>query len=250
MKAEVRPAVLMMVKDDDKDIVIKALEHWRSIGVDAFFICETSETDALFPALYEFSYPKEVLVQYEHIPTTTFDGHRIINELKQDAINKGYNCLFPADADEFLNLGEYKNVQHLIERYSSIPYWWCEVPYLNHWPGGGTTWQDPQGKAILGRAHIDMDISIGNHVVTNRGDWGKAAVPGVHYDHYPFRSKEQMLQKITSHGSAFINMGLHDHHYPQLYRAMQAGGQAWIDAHWKELCERGINKEIQPPKWL
>jgi hypothetical protein len=95
-----------------------------------------------------------------------------------------------------------------------------------------------------------MDISIGNHLVTNTGDWDKTSVPGVHYDHYPFRTKEQMVQKITSHGTAFINMGMHDAHYPQLYRAMQAGGQAWIDAHWDELCGRGIDKEIQAPKWL
>jgi hypothetical protein len=95
-----------------------------------------------------------------------------------------------------------------------------------------------------------MDISIGNHIVSGRYAGSKADVKHVHYDHYPFRSKDQMVQKITSHGTAFINMGLHDHHYPQLYRAMQAGGQAWIDAHWKELCGRGIDKEIQAPKWL
>lgn len=248
MKAEVRPAVLMMVKDDD-DIFIKALEHWISIGVSTFYIAETNDAARLFytPKIKGF---EDIEYIYRYEPRLTFDGHSIVNQLKEKAIADGYNCLFPADADEFLNLGPYTSVQHLIETYSSIPYWWCEIPYLNHWPGGGTTWQDPQGKAILGRAHIGMDISIGNHIVTNKGDWGKAATLGVHYDHYPFRSKEQMVQKITSHGQAFINMGLHDHHYPQLYRAMQAGGQAWIDAHWEELCERGIDKEIKMPKWL
>ena len=239
----------MMVKDDD-DVFIKALEHWRSIGVNAFFICETNENERLLPILYKFCKPKEMYFQHEHTPVNTFDGHRIVNMLKQDAINKGYNCLFPADADEFLNLGTYSNVQEWIGKYPSLPYWWCEVPYLNHWPGSGKSWQDPQGKAILGHAHQEMDISIGNHTITNVGMWGKAAMNGVHYDHYPFRSKDQMVQKITSHGMAFINMGLHDHHYPQLYRAMQAGGQAWIDVHWKELCERGIDKEVQAPKWL
>ena len=246
----VKAAVLMMVKDDDSDIVIKALVHWLSIGVDAFFIFETSQSNTLYTALYDFADYHHAVLQYEHTSVNTFDGHRIVNMLKQDAINKGYNCLFPADADEFLNLGTYSNVQDWIGKYQSLPYWWCEVPYLNHWPGGGATWQEPQGKAILGKAHQDMDISIGNHLVTNTGDWGKASVPGVHYDHYPFRTKDQMVRKITSHGTAFMNMGMHDAHYAALYRAMQAGGQAWIDAHWKELCERGIDKEVQPPKWL
>lgn len=249
MKAQVRPAVLMMVKEDD-DIFIKALEHWRSIGVNAFFICETSTFNSLASLLHDFARPKGVIVHYHHSPVNTFAGHRIINELKQDAISMGYNCLLPADADEFLNLGPHRTVSEWVNLVPGGDHWWCEAPYLNHWPGGGTTWQDPQGKAILGRAHIGMDISIGNHIVTNKGDWGKAATLGVHYDHYPFRSKEQMVQKITSHGQAFINMGLHDHHYPQLYKAMQAGGQAWIDAHWKELCERGIDKEVKKPKWL
>lgn len=252
MKEKVRAAVLMMVKDDDKDIVIKALEHWRSLGVNVFFICETSNTEALCPLLKEFSCYTGAIIKYEHDPVNTFDGHRIVNKLKQDAINNGFNCLFPADADEFLYMhgGKYHTVQ---EWAGSIDYgsaWWCEIPYLNHWPGGGATWQDPQGKAILGCANADMDISIGNHVVSGRYAGSKVSVNGIHYDHYPFRTKEQMIRKITSHGTAFINMGLHDHHYPQLYRAMQTGGQAWIDAHWNELCGRGIDKEIHAPKWL
>lgn len=249
MKAEVRPAVLMMVKDDD-DIFIKALEHWASIGVSAFYIAETNEKQKIALEVWQIEEDLNLNVHYWHKITDKFDGHQIINFLKGHAISDGYNCLFPADADEFLCLGPYRTVIEWVNLVPLGDYWWCEVPYLNHWPGGGATWQDPQGKAILGRAHIGMDISIGNHVVTNTGGWGKAATLGVHYDHYPFRSKEQMVQKITSHGSAFINMGLHDHHYPTLYRDMQAGGQAWIDAHWKELCERGIDKEIQPPKWL
>jgi hypothetical protein len=249
-KAMVKAAVIMMVKDDDSDIVIKALEHWRSIGVGAFFICETSKHNSLASLLQDFARANGVILHYRHNPVNTFDGHRIVNMLKQNAIDEGYSCLFPADADEFLNLGTYSNVQEWIGKYPSLNYWWCEVPYLNHWPGGGSTWQEPQGKAILINAHPSMDISIGNHLVTNTGDWDKASVPGLHYDHYPFRTKEQMVRKITSHGTAFMNMGMHDAHYAALYRAMQSGGQAWIDAHWKELCGRGIDKEIQAPKWL
>jgi len=249
MKNQVRAAVLMMVKDDD-DILTQSLKHWVDIGVYTFYIAETNEKQKISLEIWQFEEDFNANVHYLHDPINTFDGHRIINALKEKAIADGFNCLFPADADEFLNLGPYSNVTEWVNNVPRGDYWWCEIPYLNHWPGGGTTWQDPQGKVILGRAHIGMDISIGNHLVTNTGNWGKAAISGVHYDHYPFRTKEQMVRKITSHGTAFINMGLHDHHYPTLYRAMQAGGQAWIDAHWKELCGRGIDKEIQAPKWL
>jgi len=245
----VKAAVLMMVKDDD-DILIQALKHWVGIGVYTFYITETNEKQKISLGIWQFEEDFNVNVHYRHDPVNTFDGHRIINALKDHAITDGYNCLFPADADEFLNLGTYSSVTEWVSLVPRVDHWWCEVPYLNHWPGGGATWQDPQGKAIIGNAHQDMDISIGNHIVSGRYAGSKADVKHVHYDHYPFRSKDQMVQKITSHGTAFINMGLHDHHYPQLYRAMQAGGQAWIDAHWKELCERGIDKEVKMPKWL
>lgn len=247
-----RRAVLMMYHEIDADIVVQTIRHWQKIGVWKFYVAETSDKATFVDFTGKFGLFSDGELYYRHETTEIFDGERIINQLKQKAIEDGFNCLFPADADEFLQLPQgcaYVSTWNM--RMGTTPrYWWCEIWYMNVWPGGGLSWQNPQRKTVLGSAHEGMHISIGNHIVTCSGEGSKIPERGLYYKHYPFRSKEQMVKKIETHGKAFIKMGLEDNRYAIQYRAMLDGGSAWVDKQWNELLTMGIDIEEPMPKWI
>ena len=243
---EHRPAVLMMVKDE-ADIIIKCLNYWVSIGVTDFYICDNGSTDSTNEQISYFSNN----VPGVHITRTTdddptFAGERITNELKDKALADGHRWLFPADADEFLQLpARFDSLPDYLETFEHDPKPFAQqFKYLNMMPGGGTVWQEPHRK-VFGWFDASMRIGIGNHHMCGMPLEENSAI---FYKHYQYRTKEQFEHKMLNHGQAMEAMNATDNGYYLWYQAYKQDPRGWVRDKWNELLNAGLDESA--PKWL
>ena len=237
-------AVLMMFRDE-ADIIGKCLEHWYSLGVRNFYLCNNGSSDE------SLDIANTCMNNYYDVSggsitdlATDWPGKRVINSLKEMAINDGCDWLFPADADEFLCLPEGHTLESWIAQYPTIPAW-GELPYLNILPNGREYWQEPQRKAC---GYIDycMTVSMGNHLI--EGVAPILGMGGAYYKHYPVRSYEQFKRKLTNYMIAFHQSQHQDHPHAQAYKVWAVEGEQYIQNRYQSMINK--DDDVNAPRWL
>ena len=223
-------AVVMMVRDE-ADIISPCILHWKQLGVTDFYICDNASQDETPNILKRFPTRFEKLnfrLSYE--PATDWPGRRVINALKDQAVDDGFNWIFPADADEFLEI-PFDDIKDWIKSLGCDK-GWGELPYLNILPSGSKYWQRPQKKAF-GVIDKSMTICMGNHLI--EGVPPTIEVLGGHYSHYSIRNFEQFRQKMLNYMVAFSKNGFNDHPHAENFRKWQERGEDFILELWKEV---------------
>lgn len=237
-------AVLMMFRDE-ADIIGKCLEHWYSLGVRNFYLCNNGSADE------SLDIANTCMNNYSDVSggsitdlATDWPGRRVINALKEKALNDGCDWLFPADADEFLCLPEGHTLESWIAQYPTIPAW-GELPYLNILPDGREYWQEPQKKAC---GYIDycMTVSMGNHLI--EGVAPILGMGGAYYKHYPVRSYEQFKRKMENYMVAFHQSPHQDHPHAQAYKVWAVEGERYIQNRYNALMNK--DEDVNAPRWL
>jgi hypothetical protein len=236
----ITPAVIMMFRDEG-DILEKSLHHWRSLGVDRFYLLDNGSADNSKSIAQRFVSTLTYVFDWD---TATWEGRKLYNHLKIIALEDGANWLFPADADEFLQLPKgCTTVQEWLAQYPQNPAW-GELPYLNIYPSGREVWQEPQRKAF-GYFSADMTISVGNHIVEN---YTPTLDPfGAYYRHYSVRSYPQFRKKMINWMNAFKDSEFQDHPHVENYRRWQAAGDIFLQNLYNELNQP---PQESAPKWL
>ncbi len=234
MKHRIRPAVVMMFRDE-ADIIIKSLDHWRSLGVRDFYLCDNGSLDNSM-GIARFFMDRYDLSGLSFIDIATdWPGRRVVNRLKELAISGGCNFIFPADADEFLELPENMQLSEWIETIGACE-GWGELPYLNILPDGKRNWQEPHRK-VFGFITKDMTISMGNHLIEGSAPTLKAH--GAYYRHYSIRSYPQFKKKMENYMTAFSQTQFKDHPHAVDFNAWQEQGEQFFVNRWQELT--GLN---------
>lgn len=215
-----------MMAKNEADIIGDCLDHWFGVvGADRVYLCDNSSTDGTVEIARK--YPG-VYLSHDH--ADSFDGERIVNGLIRQALNDGFNWIFPADADEFLITPSGQSLSGYLQSLPQRPSY-AEIPYFNIWPNGKVTMQTPQ-KKVFGYFDRQMRVSIGNHQIIGRANRFDSPLK---YDHYQFRSYTQMRKKILEHGAAFESMGLHDNRYAVAYRKFKSRGEPFFVSVWHNL---------------
>jgi hypothetical protein len=237
-----KPAVLMMFRDE-ADILGKCLEHWYGLGVRDFYLIDnrSGDTSSVIAQCFADEHRDDTRVYLDLECATDWPGRRVINNLKNRALDDGCDWLFPADADEFLVLPSGESLKKWLEGFNSphvdlFP-GWLEMPYLNVLPDGREYWQEPQRKAF-GVLTEKMTISMGNHLIEEVGPIGSFGKPDkarAHYRHYSLRSYPQFRRKMENYMTAFHQTQFQDHHHAVDFHHWQAEGEAFIQHRWTEL---------------
>jgi hypothetical protein len=226
-----KPAVVMMFRDE-ADILGRCLDYWYKLGVRNFYLCDNGSVDISRAFAFDFFRVRtSVHGCLIDEPATDWPGRRVINELKTRALADGCDWLFPADADEFLQLPEgHDTIQEWLQAYGPGP-GWGELPYLNILPDGREEWNDPQRKAF-GVFQKDWMVSMGNHLIEGVAP---TLATGAYYKHYSLRSYPQFRRKMENYMTAFHQTQFQDHHHAVDFHHWQAEGEAFIQRRWTEL---------------
>jgi len=222
--------VLMMFRDEI-DILEKCLLHWKSMGVENFYLCDNGSVDG----------SDDIGSKYGTVFITDFrtnwPGRDIINKLKIIALKDGCDWLFPADADEFIQIPSCFNIAYAnpIEQWLksyNVDRAWGELKYLNILPSGKSDWQEPHRK-IFGKSLHDWNISMGNHLI--EGIPPTLDSKGVYYNHYSLRTFEQFKKKMINYMTAFHQTQYQDHPHAKDYHEWQKRGDDFLQERWTSL---------------
>jgi len=235
-----KPAVCLMFRDE-ADILEKCLLHWYALGVRDFYLCDNGSVDKSANIVLDF-YARHIkdkkgamqmrLFLDEEL-ATDWPGRRVINDLKNRALADGCDWIFPADADEFLQL---PNGWGTVQAWLNLPWKpkpgeWAEIKYLNILPDGREDWQEPHRKCF-GLFTPEMIISMGNHLIEGAQPTFRA---NLYYRHYSLRSYPQFRRKMENYMVAFSQNGFAYHHHAESYRRWQAEGETYLQNLWTEL---------------
>lgn len=236
-----KPAVLMMFRDE-ADILGNCLQHWYALGVRDFYLCDNGSVDAGSIHCHAIALRIDIKVHLYQDFATDWPGRRVINDLKNRAIDDGCDWIFPADADEFLVLPKnHKDILEYLGFFENVMRGditgWFELPYLNVLPDGREYWQKPQMKCF-GKLTKSMMISMGNHIID--GIPPAARPPKereryAHYRHYSLRSYPQFRRKMENYMNAFHQTEFQDHPHAVDYHTWQAEGEVFLRRRWTEL---------------
>lgn len=234
-----RPAVLMMYRDE-ADILQHSLAHWYALGVRDFYLCDNLSEDKSEVACIDFKLEHELaMVIHYRDQRPDWPGRERINQMKEQAIAEGCDWIFPADADEFLQMGDrYYCIQDFCAALQSLAdseYCSFEVPYLNIFPNGKTEWQRPQRK-VFGKLRPDWIISMGNHLIEN-ADSIELHHTQCYYRHYPIRSYQQFRRKMINWWTAFHNGPHQTHEHAKHWHKWQEQGETYIENLYNELLK-------------
>ncbi len=239
----ITPAVLMMFRDE-ADIIAKSLMHWHSIGVKSFYLCDNGSDDLSQKIAAWFLKENAEKSQCITHRSDTWEGRKVYNTLKLEALKDGCHWLFPADADEFLQLPTgCDTVQDWLAQYPQAPAVGL-MPYLNIYPSGREVWQEPQRKCF-GYFTPEMTISVGNHLVENHTDTLNPL--GAYYRHYSVRSYPQFRWKMINWMTAFQGSEFPDHPHVENYRRWKAEGETFLENLYDEINQP---PHETAPKWL
>jgi hypothetical protein len=227
----IKPAVVMMVRDE-ADIIDKCIMHWATLGITNMYVCDNGSVDGAFDKLAWWSRDYNINLRLSQDLATDWPGRRVINGLKNQAIDDGFNFIFPADADEFLQIPTGVSLEDWLDSLDPVGYGVME--YLNIFPDGKKEWHTPQKKAF-GYITKDMDISVGNHIV--EGVEPTMDCHGSYYEHYSIRSYPQFKRKMENYMIAFSKNGFDDHPHAESFRKWQIHGESFLIQRWKELTQ-------------
>lgn len=224
-------AVLMMFRDE-ADILPRSLSHWQKLGVDRFFLCDNGSIDE----------SREIARQFTDDLTTdlrtNWPGQEIYNTLKGRASATNHDWIFPADADEFLQLPAGCNtLRDWLYQYDNAKPCIGEMKYLNILPGGREYWQEPQRK-VFGRLRPTDTIVMGNHFII--GQKPNIDSMGAYYKHYSLRTYPQYRQKMLNYMAAFAQLPF-SHPHKEHNQRYQIEGERYLHYLWEK--ETGCKPE-------
>ncbi len=232
-----KPAVIMMFRDES-DILEKCLKHWRNLGVERFYLCDNASKDRSKEIARQFFVDTMATGIVIDEKATDWPGRRVINELHSTAQKYGCDWIFPADADEFLQLPEgFDTIQDWLSSYA-VPenvFQYGELPYLNVLPDGRTNWQQPHRK-VFGKFHFGWKVSMGNHVIEN-SDGPELHPLTAYYRHYSLRAYEQFRQKMVNYMTAFNQTKFTDHPHSQDFHRWKQQGERFFVERWEALTK-------------
>lgn len=234
-----KPAVIMMFRDES-DILEKCLKHWYNLGIRSFYLCDNASKDGSFYIAETAmkSFPDLEYWYLCHDSATNWPGREVTNRLIQKAHEFDCDWIFPADADEFLQLPEgFNTVQDWLSSYA-VPenvFQYGELPYLNILPDGRTGWQQPHRK-VFGKFHFGWKVSMGNHVIEN-SDGPELHSLTAHYRHYSLRTYEQFRQKMVNYMTAFNQTKFTDHPHSQDFHRWKQQGEQFFVERWEALTK-------------
>lgn len=219
-------AVIMMFRDE-ADILDQCLQHWQSLGIDKFYLCDNGSIDSSY--LIAKKYDPDTIKDMR----TNWPGREVLNKLKNKALEDGHTWIFPIDADEFLTLPHKHTLHEWLAKYDDTPqYCWGEIKYLNIRPNGKLDWQEPHRK-VFGKLHPDWMISMGNHVIEH--NVATLDPYGAYYRHYSLRSYPQFRQKMINYMTAFGNSQFKDHPHAKSFLEWQVKGEDYLISVWNTL---------------
>ena len=232
-----KPAVIMMYRDE-ADILSHSLGHWYGLGVRDFYLCDNLSVDRS-PAIcakFKAEHPAARVWLFED-DRNDWPGRDRINILKQQAIIDGCDWIFPADADEFLQMPDYWfRLSDFLAYIDTGHFMSFEVKYLNILPNGKRNWQEPQRK-VFGKLQMDWTISMGNHLIENVKASTELEDTFCHYRHYSIRGFDQFKVKMINWWTAFHNSPHQTHPHAKHWHEWQTKGDAYIRELYNKLCE-------------
>lgn len=216
-----------MMARDEADIIEQSLSHWQRLGVKNFYLCDNGSEDDTLKEMQE-ECPGAYIIEEK---ATDWPGRRVLNHLKDRAIDDGCDWIFPADADEFLIIPNRLTLSEWLETLDAKS-GWAEIPYLNFICNQPPKWQEPHRKCF-GLLTKQMTICMGNHMIEESGPTFKAH--GAYYEHFPFRSFEQFRKKTINYMLAFSQTQFQDHPHAIDFIQWQREGEAFLQNRWHEL---------------
>lgn len=223
-----------MMFRDEADIISQTLQHWYNVGVRNFYLCDNLSTDRSLNMATLTVFKPDVHFEITDDPGTDWPGAKVLNGLKNRALEEGCDWIFPIDADEQIALPHpYNTIQDWIATFPTEAAWY-EMPYLNILPNGRMQWQEPHRKAF-GLLQKGWTISVGNHIIHSKTPQ-PMPVHGAHYRHFSIRSYEQFKRKMENWMTAFHNSTMKGHHHAIDYHQWQEQGEEFIVNKYNQLC--------------
>jgi glycosyltransferase involved in cell wall biosynthesis len=221
-------AVLMCVKDE-ADIIERTLTNWRIVGATHYFVCDNGSTDGTLDILkqYQQQYKDNGLYFYlkEH-KSITMDNHVTLNGFARMAQDIGVYWMFPCDGDELLSTPNAQYLQDIFNRYTSDCY--AVLPYFDNFPDGQVIRN--KWTKFFGRFSpvVNFNISVGNHYIEG---WSSMDIIDhqLRYNHFPYRSAEQMMRKFMNHANAWQGWDYGRTKYAALHK--QHGDKYFLDMY-------------------
>lgn len=204
---------------NDADIVPYMLRYYYNIGVTNFYIILHKATPELIKAIKSVKLQKIIIrIFYDSdVPKLKSYGPDYIKFLTDRAQADGFRWIVATDSDEFLILKKHRSIYEFIREYDdpcrslSLVFKW-----VNYYPGEDLTlpipkrmiyrteaFTEPNWTKAIGKFTPDMYFPQGNHYIANQ-EYGVIVPPlkvieiqedVAYYAHFPFRDKEQFLQK-------------------------------------------------------
>lgn len=206
-------AAVMLVKDE-ADIIEATVRHLLS-EVDAVLVADNLSTDGTLEILYELAVGRRLLVTRDEDPG--YYQAAKTTRLARTAYDLGHEWVVPCDADEFW----YSPHGRIADVLSGLPRTalFARAVLFDHI---GTILDEPGPPVerlawrfnapgalpkVACRLTPDLEIGMGNH---DAAGFGKVRSDSPHaldgilvVRHYPWRSPEQFLRKITNGARAY-----------------------------------------------
>ena len=184
---------------NEADVVGLTLQHHLRQGVEAILIADNGSTDGTLDILHEFARDHPVYVLSDTWPV--WDQAVKTTLLANIARRAGADWIMPFDADEFWFAPGASAAEHLRRSEATVAY----AQIHNLFPLDASAGQlsvdkpfrfdlTPHAlKKVAFRSHPMASVQAGNHYVFRSGP----REAGLRIAHLPWRSHEQMRQKVT-----------------------------------------------------
>ncbi len=239
-----RRLVLVAAVRDEADVLDANLRHHFALGVDFAVMADNGSTDGTCEILE--AWQQRGMVAWVAEPDESYRQSEWITRLALSARERhGADWILADDADEFwcphegdlkdfiatergavlrcgrrnqvrvVAPGEDPKVEFLHKAFAEVraPRAWREPcaergkRELSDPTVPGVTWHGEEPK-VLARADVVGALTQGGHRVQSR-DWVWATEPaGLTIRHFPIRSAEQFVRKVTAGGAAYARSGL------------------------------------------
>jgi hypothetical protein len=239
---------------DEADIILQNIEYHLRHGVEHIIVTDNGSVDGT-RFMLEHGVPEGRVTVIDQ-PSHTYEQAKWVSHMNYVARLMGAKYIINADADEFWTA---QHTGNLIEEFEARPEVQAfSVPLQNvalvrnetgteSFPydtyalfsasldakdptekrccsNGKGIWLKWPPKVMYRVQNRDMIVEQGNHAVRGLDPVGATRTRVVHF---PYRSKEQYLRKVTNGGSAYANSNLPEgmgYHWREWYAKLQDSG--------------------------
>jgi hypothetical protein len=197
-------AVTMM--KDEEDVADLVLYHLASQGVDGIIVADNMSTDSTSDKLHEAKKNLDIEVIITQDDEIAYTQSEKMTKLGHQAAGRGATWIIPFDADE-LWFGVGGTLKEVLTQADADGKVSAKADYWNHRithedvPGNPFTGMRYREKEFTGfykaiyKYRRDITLSNGNHFIVPPDD---DPFLGVVMRHFPLRSEEQFVKKMTN----------------------------------------------------